>query len=267
MEDDSVGAAHLIGEHSGLFLNQFLASVVFQFGELAYDFDETIQNLPFRFTKGGLVGDLEQIAEGFGAFAVESADGEAELVDRFDDLIDLLAQNKAGKMKHGGSAHPGADVSRAGGEVAEGGGERKFEFVLESGIEFVSGFPCLEKVEAGAEGLEADMILLVDHHGEGFVPIDHQATSGVFRSVFATDKMFFHEELLIQRSECFHRDRYLRGTHRSEVSYGGLDGFEKFQAIGFFQPTRESEVFDVAGKANATGDHNSRISFRGGGGG
>ena len=49
MKDDAVGASYLISEHTGFFLNQLLSGVVFQFGELADDFDETIEDLPFRF--------------------------------------------------------------------------------------------------------------------------------------------------------------------------------------------------------------------------
>ena len=66
-----------------------------------------------------LVGNLVEIAERLGAFAVEAADGEADLVDRLDDLADLVAEDQAGQVQHGGGAHAGAEVGRAGGEVAE----------------------------------------------------------------------------------------------------------------------------------------------------
>lgn len=267
VKDNAVGAADLIGEHAGFFLNQLLAGVVFQVGELANDFDEAIQNLPFRFAEGGLIGDLEQVAEGLGSLAVEPADGEAELVDRFDDLIDLLAQNEAGKMEHGGGTHSGADVGRAGGEVAEGWGEREFEFVLQGGVEFVGGLPSLEEMEARAEGLKADVVLLVDHDGEGFVPVHHQAAPGVFGGMFAADQVFFHEKLLVEGSERFHGNGDLGGTHRGEVGHGGLDRLEKFQAIGFLEPAREGEVFDIAGEPDAAGDDDARIGLRVGGGG
>ena len=75
-----------------------------------------------------MVRDLEEVAEGLGSFSVETADGETELVDRLNHLVDLLAEDETRKMKHGGGAHPGADVGGAGGEVAEGGGEGVLEF-------------------------------------------------------------------------------------------------------------------------------------------
>ena len=103
-------------------------------------------------------------------------------------------------MQHGGGSHSGADIGRAGGEVAKGGREGEFEFVLEGRVELVGRIPRFEKVEPWAEGLEANMILFIDHYGEGFVPIYNEATSGVFCGVLATDEVFFDQELFVERS-------------------------------------------------------------------
>jgi len=81
VKDDAIGATDLIAEHAGFFLDQFLAGVVLEFDELADDFEEAVEDLAFGFAEGGLVGDLEEIAEGFGSFSVEATNGEAELVD------------------------------------------------------------------------------------------------------------------------------------------------------------------------------------------
>ena len=163
MQDNAVGAADLIGQHAGLFLKKFLPRIVFEFDELADHLEEAVEDLAFRLAEGCLVGNLEKVAQGFRALAIESADGETELVDRLDDLVDLFAEDKAGKMEHGGGAHTRADIRRAGSEVAEGGRKGEFEFVLEGCVEFVGGLPGFEKMEAGAEGLKADVVLLVDH--------------------------------------------------------------------------------------------------------
>ncbi|NCX47586.1 MAG: hypothetical protein EBW82_03045, partial [Verrucomicrobia bacterium] len=53
-------------------------------------------------------------------------------------------------MQHGGGSHSGADVRRAGGEIAKGGGEGEFKFVLESRVEFVGCIPSFEKVKTWA---------------------------------------------------------------------------------------------------------------------
>ena len=181
----------MIAQHTGFFLDELLAGVIFQFRQLADHFDQAIQNLSLRFAQRGLVRNLEKVAEGLGALAIQPVDGEAELIDRFDDLVDLFAQNEAGKVEHGGGAHAGSDISGAGGEVAEGGGKRELELILERGVQLVGRLPCFEKLKAGAQGLQSNMILLVDHDGEGFVPIHHQAAAGIFGGMFSADEMLF----------------------------------------------------------------------------
>jgi len=206
---------------------------------------------------------LKQVAQCFGSFSIKTTYSETQLVDRFDDLIDLLAKDESRKMEHGRGAHSRTDVGGAGGEVTEGGGEGKFEFILQGGIEFVGCFPSFEQVEARAKGLEADMIFFIDHDGKGLVSIYHQATACIFGGMLATDEMFFDKELLIERGQSFHGDRNFGWAHAGEVGDGWLNRFEKFETVRFFEPSREGEIFDVSGEADATCDHNPWISFRG----
>jgi len=170
-------------------------------------------------------------------------------------------------MEHGGGAHTGANIGRAGGKVAEGGREGEFEFVFEGCIELVGGFPSFEKMEARAEGLKADMIFLVDHDREGFVAVHDEAAPSVLGSVFAADEVFFDEKLFVERGERFHCDGNLGGAHGGKIGHGRLDRFQEFQAIGFFEPTGEREVLHIAGQTDPTGDDDARFVFRGRGGG
>ena len=267
VKDDSVGATHLIAQHAGFFLNQFLAGVIFQLRQLADHFDQAIQNLPLRFAQGCLVGNLEKISKSFGSFAIQPADGEAELINRFDDLVDLLAQNEAGEVEHGGGAHAGSDIGGAGGEITEGGGKRELELIFEGGVQLIGRFPRFEKLEARAQGLQPNMILLIDHDGKGFVPIDDQAAAGIFGGMLSADEMFFDQELFIQRGEGFHGHGNFGGTHGGEVGHRGLDCFQEFQSIRLFEPTWKGKMFHIPSEANPTGDDDARIGFRGRGGG
>ncbi len=148
-------------------------------------------------------------------------------------------------MEHGGGAHTGADVGGAGGEVAEGGGEREFEFGLEGSVEFIGSLPCFDEVKAGLEGLETNVVLFVDHDLESFVAVDHETAPSVFGGVFTADEVFLDEELFIEWGEGFHGDGNFSGAHGSKVGHSGLNLLEELEAIGFFEPTREGEVFDV----------------------
>ena len=167
------------------------------------------------------------VAESLGAFAVEAADGQAQLVDGLDDLIDLLAEDQAGQVEHGGGAHPGADVGGAGGEIAEGRGEGELDLFLQSGVQLIGCVPRLLQMEAGAKGLQAKVILLVDHDGKGFIPVHHQAAAGVLGGVFPGDEMLFDKELFFQRPQGLHGHGHFGRSHHGQVAHGGLDGFKK----------------------------------------
>ena len=121
-------------------------------------------------------------------------------------------------------------------------------------------------MEAWLEGLEANVVLFVDHDREAFVAVNHEAAPSVFGGVFATDEVFLDEELFVEWGKGFHGDGNFRGAHGSEVGDGGLDLFEEFEAIGFFEPAREWKILNVASEANPAGDHNARIGFRSRGG-
>ena len=121
-------------------------------------------------------------------------------------------------------------------------------------------------MKAWLEGLEANVVFLINHNRETFVAVDHEAAPSVFGGVFATDEVFLDEELFIKGGKGFHGDGNFRGAHGSEVGDGGLDLFEEFEAIGFFEPAREWKILNVASEANPAGDHNARIGFRSRGG-
>ena len=74
--------------------------------------------------------------------------------------------------------------------------------------------------------MEADMIFFVNHDGKGFVFIDHEATTGIFGGVFATDEMFFDEELFIDWGQSLHGNGNFGGAHTGKGGDGWLNRFE-----------------------------------------
>ena len=52
-----------------------------------------------------LVADLVEIAHGLRAFAVEAADGQADLLQAAKDLFDLLRQDQGRQMEHDADPH------------------------------------------------------------------------------------------------------------------------------------------------------------------
>ena len=71
------------------------------------------------FAQRHLVGNLENIAQRLGALAVKPAHGQAELVHRLDDRIDLLRQHQSRQVQHRAHADARAEIRRARGQIAE----------------------------------------------------------------------------------------------------------------------------------------------------
>ena len=227
-------------------------------GDLGDDALEAADDGFLALAEGGLVGNLIEIAERLGAFAVETADGEADLVDRLEDLADLVAEHEAGQVEHGGGAQAGAEIGRAGGEVAERGIEGEFERVFQLGVEFRERVEGGGELEARADGLHAEVILLVEHEAEGLAAFDHGGGAVATGGVFAGDEVALDQHLFLHRAEVaeFLGKRVL---HRRQGFDGRAHQFERGGALFAFRPTGKRMAAEVAGQADARGQHGTML--------
>ena len=76
-------------------------------------------------------------------------------------------------MEHDAYSDAGADVRGAGGEIAEPFVECVGDLLLDEVVEPRDVLPGGGQVEPALHDLDAEMILLVDHHAEPFVGVDH----------------------------------------------------------------------------------------------
>ena len=104
--------------------------------DLLDDLADLVEDLRLALAERHLVGDLVEVAERPAALAVEAADGQVDLLQGAEDLLDLLGQPEGRQVQHDAGPHAGADVGRAGGQVAElraeGVGELRFEQVVDA---------------------------------------------------------------------------------------------------------------------------------------
>ena len=210
-----------------------------------------------RLAEGHLVGNLEEVAERLGAFAVEAAHGQADLVHGLDDLGDLVVEHERGQVHHGRGAHAGADVGRAGGEVADLGREGEVEFLLQLRVELVDGLEQRLELQAGAQRLDAEVVLLVDHDAERAVLADDEAAAGVLGGVLAADEVLLDEDLLFERREVLHRVVDDGVLHLGQLGHGGLDEGEHLLALGLLGPAGKGVMIEVAGEAQAAAEHDA----------
>ena len=114
------GAADLVVEHQRAFVFQNLSRIFLGHDDAGNDdVVEFVEDFFFAAAEGGLVGYLVEVAGGFGAFAVETADGQAHVFGGAEDFFDLAGELEGGEVEHDADADARADVGRTGGEVAE----------------------------------------------------------------------------------------------------------------------------------------------------
>ena len=101
-----------------------------------------------------LVADLVEIAHRLRAFAVQAADGQADLLQAAEDLVDLPGDDQGGQVQHHAHAHAGADVGRAGGQVAEPLVEGVGHLLLDQVVDAVDLLPGALQVQPALHHLD-----------------------------------------------------------------------------------------------------------------
>ncbi len=222
----------------------------------ARTFSKPLDDDRFAFAERHLVGDLKNIAQRLGAFAVKPAHREAKLVDGLDDRIDLLGENEARQMQHRAHADAGAEIRRTRGQITEFVVEGEIQFFLQRGIQLVHRLPRLARLETGPQRLHPQMILLVDHHRESFRAVHDQPAADIFRGVFAADEMALDEQLLVQRGQIVHRLGEGIG-HFRQRDHCGQNRFQHFHALRFFGPTWKRMVAQISRQPHAARHYNA----------
>ena len=101
MAQHAIGTTDLVSDHFRIVFEELLAGILLMLGHLRDDSLKAPDDGFLAFAQGGLVGDLIEMAQRLGAFAVQPAHGEADFTNRLEDLADLVAQHQPGQMEHG----------------------------------------------------------------------------------------------------------------------------------------------------------------------
>ena len=166
-------------------------------------------------------------------------------------------EHERGQVHHRRGAHAGADVGRARGEVADLRREGEIELLLHLGVELVDGLEQRLELQPGAQRLDAEVVLLVDHDAERAALGNDEAAAGVLRGVLAADEMLLDEHLLFQRREVLHRVVDDRILHLRQLGHGRLHEGQHLLALGLLGPARERVMIHVAREAQAAAENDA----------
>ena len=178
---DEVSALHRAGravdavaQRRFILAAHLFARLLFGVDDGRCGLDQFVSQLCGRRTESDLIGDLIEAADRLRAFAVGAAHRAAAAARVADDAVHLAGRGQHGQVQHDGCAQAGADVGRAGGQVAEALviGERQRRF--DKGRDAVCRVEAFLRAQTGADDLQAEVILLADHDGYAAVPGNDQ---------------------------------------------------------------------------------------------
>ena len=119
-----------------------------------------------------------------------------------------------------------------------------------------------EKLQAGANRLHPEVVLLVDHYADGLLPIHHRAATNTLGGMLATDEMPFDEDLLLNSGKLCHflRERIFHLGNGFEREANLLHNGE---TVLLASPAGKGMASEIASQTHAAGNHN--ITLRTGG--
>lgn len=250
------GAPDFIVELVGALSQKSLSGLFFVGDDLRDDgMLEVGKDFLFGSAEGGLVGDLVEIAESFGAFAEKPADSQVHIASGASNFFDFTGELECRQVEHDRNADACADVGGASSEIAEAAGVGVVEFLFEDIIDVVDLLPGLAELHSRAENLHAQVVFLIDHDGEGFVAADGHGAGYlvVIRSVLSRDEVSFDQQFAIEGGA--------GGQVDPEDVVGDVAGcdlvaakVEHFVSLALVGAVDEGESGDVACQAYAGGD-------------
>ena len=155
-------------------------------------------------------------------------------------------------MEHDAHPHAGAHVGGAGGQVAEFGRKGVGELGLEQGVDIVHVFPCGIGLEARAQGLDADMVLLVDHDGAGLAAIERDAAVSLPGGELLRDEMALQQKEAVESGRLV--ESHVLHVLEAGVADGAGDRFGDLVAFGGVGGRHEIHVREVPRQPDPGGD-------------
>ena len=207
----------------------------------------------FADAEGDLVGELVEVAGGFAALAEEAADRQAHVLGGVEELFDLAGQFQGRHVQHHRHADARAQVRRAGGQVAEPRAERVINLLLDQVVDAVDLLRAGRKLAARLEHLQAEVVFLADHGGEGFVLGDDGAARAFGLGEVAADEVPLDEQVAMEVGGLVDIDveNLVAEVQRHQH---GLELFEDFGLLLVGAVAEEPVPGEVPGQANPRGN-------------
>jgi hypothetical protein len=232
------------------------------FHDLTDQSPQMIQELRRRLAEGGLIGELEEVAEGFAPLTGEATMREPHLPQSMQHLRGFPGHHKGRDVHQYRRAEAGTDVGRTARKIAELGVEGEGKSPPQIGFCPRRIGMCGRQREAGPEGLNAEVILLIQHH-RGGRPEQQTGprtdpSGGVQPGQFTGDQLPLMQQDPLALAQAVHPDHSGPGEPR-RLAGGRLDHPDHTFAVQRRIPTPERPSSQVPSQAHPGGNDQGAV--------
>ena len=182
------------------------AAILFFLDNLGDDFAQLVEDICFGHSQGNLIGDLEDVADTFIAFAVHPGYGEAEFSNALDDAVEPLHEDQGRDVDGHADGQARTGQGRTGREVTEIVAEGEIQVAFQGIVDLGRLVPDALEVETRCCRLDAEMVFFIDHDRHGPVFTEQEApVLGLF-DMTGRGKMFHCQHFPFQRRQFVEAD-------------------------------------------------------------
>ena len=240
----------MIEERIRALLQQGQPGILFVFDELEDHFLETLQDLLLGLAKGCLIRDLEEVSQRLGPLSVQPPNREPDFVHGLNHLVDLLAQHQPGQVHHGRSPHPGSDITRTRGEVAQLRVESKIERLLQLAVHLVDGLEGRLQLQPRTDGLHPQVVFFVDENGKVVATVHDHGRTHPFGSVLAGNQVPLDQHLFFKSGQVVAAHRV--GVHHLGQSlHASANTLQNGDTLHLLRPPRKRRAPQITGQTHA----------------
>ena len=174
-------------------------AILFFLDDLSDDFAQLVEDIRFGHAQCDLVRDLEDIANAFVAFTVHPRYGEAEFGDALDDAIETLHHDQGRNVDGHACRQARTSQGRAGRKIAEIIAEGEIQVAFQGIVDLGSLVPDALEVEAWRCRLNDEVVVFVEHDGDGPVVTEQDAAVLRMFDMASRRKMFHYHHFPFHR--------------------------------------------------------------------
>ncbi len=198
MLQDPICPHNFILNFKFLLIDKLIPGLTLMILNLTQNTFQIINDLLLRAAQGHLIGKLINAALSFASLTINTPKSQPKLPNAAKQFINAASQREARQMKHHRGPEPGPEIGRTGRQITILTVKSKIQPFIQKIIITAGLSPARTEILTGADKLQPQMILFINHNADGLLPININRSTGQRLTLLPADKVPFHQHLLFQ---------------------------------------------------------------------